>query len=60
MEFTVIDDTVNTASRSARDRLGPEFEVRQLPSTMVKGKAFIGDLWSPEKSLDSHSEALRE
>jgi len=53
MEFTVIGDTVNTASRfssmakgrqilatrSARDRLGPEFEVRQHPSTKVQGKA---------------------
>jgi class 3 adenylate cyclase len=52
-EFTVIKDTVNTASRfsslakgrqipvtrSARDRLGPEFEVRQLPSTRVKDQA---------------------
>ena len=27
------------ATRSARDRLGPEFEVRHLPSTKVKGKA---------------------
>jgi class 3 adenylate cyclase len=53
MELTVIGDTVNTTSRfsglaqgrkilatwSARDRLGAEFEVRQLPSTRVNGKA---------------------
>ena len=53
MEFTFIAAKVNTASRfsglaegpqipatrSARDRLGAEFEVRQLPSTRVNGKA---------------------
>ena len=53
MEFTVIGDTVNTASRfsslakgrqvlatrTARDHLGPDFQIRQLTSTMVKGKA---------------------
>ena len=27
------------ATPSARDRLGPEFQLRQLPSTKVKGKA---------------------
>jgi len=53
MEFTDIGDTVNTASRfsslakgrqilatwSSRERLRPEFEIQQLPSTKVKGKA---------------------
>jgi class 3 adenylate cyclase len=53
MEFTFIAAKVNTASRfsglaqgrqilatrPSRDRLGPEFEFRQLPSTRVKGKA---------------------
>jgi adenylate cyclase len=52
-EFTTIGDTVNTASRfsglakgrqilatrSARERLGAQFEVRQHPSAKVKGKA---------------------
>jgi len=50
---SIIGDTVNTASRliglakgrqilatrSARERLGAQFEVRQHPSTRVKGKA---------------------
>jgi class 3 adenylate cyclase len=53
MEFTVIGDTINTASRfsglaqgrqilatrSARDRLGLGFDLQQLPSNKVKGKA---------------------
>jgi adenylate cyclase len=53
MEFTVIGDTVNTASRfssiakgrqilatrTAKDHLGPEIQINQLPTTKVKGKA---------------------
>jgi class 3 adenylate cyclase len=53
MDFNVIVETVNAAScfsglaqgrqipatRSARDHLGSDFEVRQLPSAKVKGKA---------------------
>jgi len=53
MEFTDIGDTVNTvsrffglakgrqilATRSTRERLGAQFELRQHPSTKVNGKA---------------------
>jgi adenylate cyclase len=53
MEFTVIGDTVNTASRfsglatgrqilltrTTRDHLGPDLNIKPLPSTKVKGKA---------------------
>jgi adenylate cyclase len=53
MEFTVIGDTVNTASRfsglaqgkqilvtrSVKDRLNPDSPIKNLPSTKVKGKA---------------------